>query len=179
VSSQTLDPASQDTEEDHGGPTRQEGELYLSTPCVRGLNSSGILPWWKENESTYPRLAQVVKDILAIPIAQVGVERVFNMAKDVIGDRRHRLAAQTIQKIMVLKDDILQEAEQPTQLPDADRDEDQAPCDEVDDLFELTADFEPDMTSDEEEEEVGIMEEEPEVERLPPRKRQRPSRYRD
>ncbi|EMD63973.1 hypothetical protein COCSADRAFT_50538, partial [Bipolaris sorokiniana ND90Pr] len=58
---------------------------------------------WRVNSSTYPHLAKVAKDILAVPIAQVGVERVFNIAKDTIGDRRHRLSAQTIQQIMVLK----------------------------------------------------------------------------
>ncbi|KAI1521708.1 Dimer-Tnp-hAT domain containing protein, partial [Pyrenophora tritici-repentis] len=52
------------------GPTRQEGESYLSTACVMTDDSFDILEWWKTNEPTYPRLSQVAKDILAIPIAQ-------------------------------------------------------------------------------------------------------------
>ncbi|EUC39511.1 hypothetical protein COCMIDRAFT_79173, partial [Bipolaris oryzae ATCC 44560] len=55
---------------------------------------------WSINSLTYPYLAKVAKDILTVPIAQVGVERVFNIAKDTIGDQRHRLNAQIIRQIL-------------------------------------------------------------------------------
>lgn len=92
-----------------------------------------ILSWWKANELTYPNLSQVAKDILAVQIAQVGVERVFNLARDVIGDRRHRLSAQTIRQVMVLRHAILEE-----QSGDED-DGTELPRDEDDDLLELPA----------------------------------------
>ncbi|KAG9384346.1 Dimer-Tnp-hAT domain containing protein [Pyrenophora tritici-repentis] len=144
------------------GPTRQEGESYLSTACVMTDDSFDILEWWKTNEPTYPRLSQVAKDILAIPIAQVGVERVFNVAKDVIGSRRHRLSARTIQQIMVLKDTISQEEEQGLDylLPAS---------------LEHTFDIDEENQTTEEESEEEVQEER----QLPPRKRQRPQRYRD
>lgn len=111
------------------GQTRREGESYLSTPCVNreGFN---LLKWWCTNQAFFPQLAQVAKDVLAVPITQVGVERVFNTARDVIGDRRHRLSAQTTRKIMILKDSICQGQSQEEEL---------LPADEVDDLLELPA----------------------------------------
>jgi hypothetical protein len=89
--------------------TRDEGGFYLSSPVVVRGKDFDLLKWWQDSASAYPRLAQVAKDILAIPLAQVGVERVFNSSRDVIGDRRHRLQATTLQKIMFLKDSIAQE----------------------------------------------------------------------
>ncbi|KAG9375655.1 hypothetical protein A1F94_013793 [Pyrenophora tritici-repentis] len=144
-------------------------------------DSFDILEWWKTNEPTYPRLSQVAKDILAIPIAQVGVERVFNVAKDVIGSRRHRLSARTIQQIMVLKDTISQEEEQGLDYLVAQLGEDGEPIDEVNDLFELPASLEHTFDIDEENQttEEASEEEVQEERQLPPRKRQRPQRYRD
>lgn len=144
-------------------------------------DSFDILEWWKTNEPTYPRLSQVAKDILAIPIAQVGVERVFNVAKDVIGSRRHRLSARTIQQIMVLKDTISQEEEQGLDYLVAQLGEDGEPIDEVNDLFELPASLEHTFDIDEENQttEEESEEEVQEERQLPPRKRQRPQRYRD
>ncbi|KAG9384439.1 hypothetical protein A1F94_003986 [Pyrenophora tritici-repentis] len=96
------------------------------------------------------RFTQKSLDILAIPIAQVGVERVFNVAKDVIGSRRHRLSARTIQQIMVLKDTISQEEEQGLDYLVAQLGEDGEPIDEVNDLFELPASLEHTFDIDEE-----------------------------
>jgi hypothetical protein len=124
------------------GSLYAEAQAYLDAPVLRPRQGYTILQWWKENSAQYPTLALVAKDILAIPIAQVGVERVFNTAKDVIGDRRHRLSAKTIQRIMVLHDSFREEA---TQGPQDEREqhgveEDRLPCDEVDDLVELDGD---------------------------------------
>ena len=124
---------------DDSGPTRVEGEQYLSIPCVIPSESYDILEWWQSNKGTYPRLAQVAKDVLAIPITGVGVERVFNVAKDVIGIRRHRLTAQTIQQIMVYRDAIT--------LKEQSKDTNSAPQSdslsyEVEDIFELQAPIE-------------------------------------
>lgn len=129
--SQSCELISEDGEQSTGA-TRQEGETYLSTPIIMEHKDFDLLAWWRENQATYPRLALVAKDILAIPIAGVGVERVFNIAKDIIGDRRHRLKAQTIRQLLVVKHGI----------SDEDPDEDSrglAFYQEPDDLFELPA----------------------------------------
>lgn len=112
--------------------TRMEGEDYLSTPPVRTEDDDfDVLLWWQTNQTTFPRLAQVAKDILAIPVSQVGVERVFNTARDVIGDRRHRLSPQTIRQLVVLKHALLEDTLEDTKP--------QAEAADVTDLFELPA----------------------------------------
>jgi hypothetical protein len=166
--------------------TRQEGELYLSASCVIPRHDFDLLGWWKANECTYPRLARVAKDILSVPIAQVGVERVFNTAKDLIGDRRHRLAAQTIRKTMLLKHSISQELDNAVLPIEACTDSTQLLADEASDLFELSANVdavesgeqhnqEDEESMDEISEGYGLEIASP----LPPRKRARPARYRD
>lgn len=162
------------------GLTRQEGESYLSTPCVKPAGSFDILIWWRMNEITYPRLAQVAKDILAIPIAQVGVERVFNLSKDVIGDRRHRLSTQTIRKIMIFKDIIGLEGS--AQEEDLSAIEGQLPLDEIDDLLELPANVDAVNGVESEREPESTDEEDPVTpsrREQRPRKRMKPWRYRD
>jgi hypothetical protein len=50
---------------------------------------------------------------------------VFNLAKDIIGDRRHRLATKTLQQIIVLKDSISYEIDQDSKgSPEPDSDDD-------------------------------------------------------
>jgi len=170
-------------EEDERGPTRKEGEAYLSTPCVVARGGFNVLGWWKANEGSYPHLSQVAKDILAVQIAQVGVESVFNLARDVIGDRRHRLHSQTIRKIMIMKHLISDEQILDTTLRDTPEEESQLPSDEQNDLFELAADT---YSADNDETPVRVdsSENEAEVEtpsrrERRPRKRKMPARYTD
>jgi len=154
------------------GLTYTEGEDYLSTPCVKGGPKFDVLAWWSQNEAIYPNLARVARDILAVPISQVGVERVFNIARDVLGDRRHKLSSQVIRQIMILKDSIA--CQQSQELDDA-------PFDEVDDLLELPAcTDEPESSGTESDN--SCQEEEPVTpsrRQKHPRKRARPARYCD
>jgi hypothetical protein len=43
-----------------------------------------ILGWWARNEVQFPSLAVMAQDILAVPIAGVGVEQVFNSTQDIV-----------------------------------------------------------------------------------------------
>jgi hypothetical protein len=135
-----------------------------------------VLQWWQANKETYPRLAQVAKDILAIPIAEVGVERVFNLARDVIGDRRHRLAAQTIRRIMLIKHAILEEPQFQESVPFGPDEQD--PIDEIDDLLALPSN--PVLEDDTPPVYIESSDDEPRTpsrRQQPPRKRVKPSRY--
>jgi len=81
----------------------------LESPLY-SVNGDGldILEYWKSQAVIFPALAAMAKDVLAIPIAGVGVERLFNMARDVITYRRGRLNGETIEAIMMIKFDLLQ-----------------------------------------------------------------------
>ncbi len=50
-----------------------------------------------------PSLAQMAKDILAIPVAGVGVERIFSIARQICSYQRNRLDAETIMQLMIVR----------------------------------------------------------------------------
>jgi hypothetical protein len=132
-----------DTRGEELGQTVKEGLNYLSiqTEVLPDGGVVDILDWWRLNERSFPRLAQVAKDVLAIPIAGVGVEREFNTSKEVIGDRRHNISSQTFRKIMILRDAF---AHEESEIAEKDREVEgegegerlignEVPLDEVDD----------------------------------------------
>jgi hypothetical protein len=57
--------------------------------------------FWKENQHKYPALAAAARDVLSIPATGAGVERLFNSARDVCHYRRGSLNATTIQELMM------------------------------------------------------------------------------
>ncbi|EKM74026.1 hypothetical protein AGABI1DRAFT_18104, partial [Agaricus bisporus var. burnettii JB137-S8] len=56
--------------------------------------------WWREHETTYPRLSQVARDHLCIPASSVDVERIFSKARIVLSDLCNRLAVQTVRSLI-------------------------------------------------------------------------------
>lgn len=85
--------------------TRSELDCYLSdTFC---FDDEGLLQnpleMWKKIEPKYPTIANMAKDILSIPASGVGVERLFNTARDVCFYRGNHPNLSTIEMIMLLK----------------------------------------------------------------------------
>jgi hypothetical protein len=61
-----------------------------------------ILRFWKQAEKQWPVLGAMARDFLAIPAAGVGVERLFNVARDICTFRRYRLRPETIRMLMMI-----------------------------------------------------------------------------
>jgi hypothetical protein len=85
--------------------TRSELDCYLSdTFC---FDDEGLLQnpleMWKKIEPKYPIIANMAKDILSIPASGVGIERLFNTARDVCFYRGNHPNLSTIEMIMLLK----------------------------------------------------------------------------
>ena len=78
-------------------------ESYITDPCVKHRRGFDVLTWWREHAKVYPLMAQIARDYLAIPMGSVSVERLFNSARDQFGVRRHRLAPETLQQLMVVQ----------------------------------------------------------------------------
>jgi|SRR5690348_164678 hAT family C-terminal dimerisation region len=74
---------------------RKEGEMerYLATPVAEP--STDILGWWKQHADTYPCLARMARDYLAIPATSAPTERVFSAGADLITDKRGSLGEET------------------------------------------------------------------------------------
>ncbi|KAN0066683.1 Ankyrin repeat-containing domain protein [Elaphomyces granulatus] len=61
------------------------------------------LKCWKVLEAEYPTIAQMARDVLAIPATGAGVERLFNIGRDSCYYCRNRLDGKTIEMIMLIK----------------------------------------------------------------------------
>ena len=57
---------------------------------------------WKSLESELPGLSTMARDLLSIPLAGVGVERVFNFARDMCHFRRGQLHPDTIRSLLLV-----------------------------------------------------------------------------
>jgi len=81
----------------------RESEMrnYLATDTASP--GEDILEWWKHHSGTYPCLARIARDYLAIPATSVPAERVFSGGADLITDKRGSLNEDTIQACMCLR----------------------------------------------------------------------------
>ena len=51
-------------------------------------------------------MAAAARDYLAVPGAEVDVERLFNSRRDLLGLRRWSLSSGTMRKLLILKDSL-------------------------------------------------------------------------
>ena len=82
------------------GSSENDAERYMDSPCLREKDP---LIAWKKLETEFPALALMARDVLAVPISGVGVERIFNMARDVCGYRRGQLSHESFRQQMLIK----------------------------------------------------------------------------
>jgi hypothetical protein len=85
-------------------------DKYLDSPPVNwshhmisDADAEWVLKWWKANAFNFPLMAKAARDYLSIPSAEVGIEREFSNARDVLGLRRHCLNAETMRWLMLLR----------------------------------------------------------------------------
>lgn len=71
--------------------------IFISLGIIRTTPQA----FWKANQAEYPTLVRVARDIFSIPATGAGVERLFNLARDICHYRRGRLNASTIQDLMM------------------------------------------------------------------------------
>ncbi|CAG7945922.1 unnamed protein product [Penicillium salamii] len=75
--------------------------------CVIGTITLHIVPnaqpltWWRDHQDEFPTIARLARDVLSIPASGVGVEWLFNSARDICHYRRGSLQPQTILDLMM------------------------------------------------------------------------------
>ncbi|XP_026396961.1 zinc finger BED domain-containing protein RICESLEEPER 2-like [Papaver somniferum] len=67
-------------------------------------NDFDILTWWKTNSPTYPILARMARDILAVPVSTVASESAFSSGGRVVTEYRSSLASDTVEALTCIKD---------------------------------------------------------------------------
>ena len=78
--------------------------MSLPPPSAR---SGTALEWWHRNSNEYPRLARMVRDVLAVPGTGAGVERIFSIAGKVAISTHASLDPSTIQDAMMFKNHLI------------------------------------------------------------------------
>jgi hypothetical protein len=78
-----------------------EYKIYQSLPLSD--QDTNPLEWWKQHQSQFPNLSRMARDYLAIPATSVPSEEAFSLGKNLITDKRNRLAGKTIRVCMCLK----------------------------------------------------------------------------
>ena len=63
-----------------------------------------VLAWWKLKAPKFPKLARLVRDILAVPISTVASESTFSSSGRILSPTRNRLNNQSITSLICAQD---------------------------------------------------------------------------
>ncbi|KAI5311727.1 hypothetical protein L3X38_040900 [Prunus dulcis] len=63
-----------------------------------------LLNWWKGNESRYPILSKIAKDIFAIPSSTVASENAFSLGKRIVDPFRSSLTPKMVEALVCTSD---------------------------------------------------------------------------
>lgn len=67
-------------------------------------NEDWLFGWWRTHKDEYPWMAAAARDYLAIPAAEVSVERLLSCGRDLLGLHQHSLKGEMMRKMMLLRD---------------------------------------------------------------------------
>jgi hypothetical protein len=98
--------------EEYGSIISAENDIdrYFDTPSVKFvLNEKEnqvqwVLNWWATYKQEYPLMFAIARDYLPIPGSEVDVERLFNLARQILGLRRISMGTETLRSLILLKD---------------------------------------------------------------------------
>ena len=84
-------------------------DRYFDTPRISVTDTSDpqwLYKWWRLYRDEFPQMAAAARDYLAIPASEVAVERLFNIARDILGIRRLSMTAETMRILMLLDNSV-------------------------------------------------------------------------
>jgi len=81
-----------------------ELDKYLEAETVPTNAPFDILQYWKTSCTTYPILARMARDMLAVPASTVASESAFSSGEKVISAYRSRLTSKTVEALICLQD---------------------------------------------------------------------------
>ena len=81
-----------------------ELDLYIAeSPLDRSLCP---YVWWAANQQRLPRLAEVGRKMLSVPVTSVASERLFSKAGDLITKKHNLLAPSTADRVVLLMENM-------------------------------------------------------------------------
>lgn len=85
--------------------------IVLYKPTKDESFANWLLKWWAVHKDEYFRMAAIARDYIAIPGAEVDVERLFNFGRDILGVRRWGILIDTFRALIIAKDGLRREKE--------------------------------------------------------------------
>ena len=61
-----------------------------------------MINYWNQHSEQFPRLSKVAIIILSIPTSSAGIERVFSLAKELMGNKQLRMNKELIETRMLI-----------------------------------------------------------------------------
>jgi len=80
-----------------------EAERYLQEPTTADSPTS----YWLANRNRYPVLSALARRYLSAPPTIVPSKRVMSTAGDVLTDSRNRLSPDNVEKLLIMKENLL------------------------------------------------------------------------
>jgi hypothetical protein len=80
-------------------------DRFFKSPVITNYEpcEDWVLQWYKANAFQFVNVATAAQDLLAVPSAEVDVERLFSEGRDALGVRRMAMEADTMRMIRLLK----------------------------------------------------------------------------
>ena len=97
---------------------REELKYYLRTTPEDRRRQINTLDWWRSNETQYPVLSRLARDILNVPMSTVASESAFSQGRQQLGDNRHSLGSNAMNVLVCLRDWIRAERRNQGMEPD-------------------------------------------------------------
>ncbi|CAF4699778.1 unnamed protein product, partial [Rotaria sp. Silwood2] len=79
---------------------------FASTLVMEGDEKDDIISFWKQHKQSFPLIASIARDILAIPASNTSVERQFSACKNTFTDKRTKLGSEKLNKLIFLKENM-------------------------------------------------------------------------
>ncbi|XP_075095475.1 zinc finger BED domain-containing protein RICESLEEPER 2-like [Nicotiana tabacum] len=101
-----------------GGAIDSKTELdkYLGEDVEEEKNKFDVLGWWKLNSPRFPTLADMARDVLAIPISSVASESAFSTGGRILDPFRSSLTPRLVQDLVCVQDWLRNESTTPVKI---------------------------------------------------------------
>uniref|UniRef100_A0A803N211 HAT C-terminal dimerisation domain-containing protein n=1 Tax=Chenopodium quinoa TaxID=63459 RepID=A0A803N211_CHEQI len=83
---------------------KSEMDMYYEEPLMPRSSNIDILAYWRTCSVRYPVLAQMAKDVLAVPVSTVASESAFSTESRVLDCYRSSLKLEIVESFIFLRD---------------------------------------------------------------------------
>ncbi|KAM3326725.1 hypothetical protein P3S67_001851 [Capsicum chacoense] len=97
---------------------QEELKYYLRMAPEDRRRWINTLDWWRSNETQYPVLSRLARDILNVLMSTVASESAFSQGRQQLGDNRHSLGSNAINVLVCLRDWIRAERRNKGMVPE-------------------------------------------------------------